>query len=115
LPASTSCRPLLASLTSAEVSSRLAAQQLMHEQLNSYTEFLQQKHVEESGAVAWLQHPHVPQALPMPNLIGLPAFSDGASRGVAPALGEHTEAILHEHGYSAEEIAGLRAEKVMMG
>jgi crotonobetainyl-CoA:carnitine CoA-transferase CaiB-like acyl-CoA transferase len=30
-------------------------------------------------------------------------------------LGEHTETILQEHGYSAEEIAGLRAEKVIAG
>ena len=104
-------RPLLASLTTAEVSSRLAAQRVMHEQLNSYTEFVRQKHVEESGAVAWLQHPQVPQAMPMPNLIGLPAFADGSPRGVAPALGEHTETILREHGYSAERDRGAARGK----
>jgi len=60
--------------------------------------------------VAWLQHPQVPQ----PNLIGLPAFADNSARGVAPALGEHTETILREHDYSAEQIAGLRAEKVII-
>jgi len=108
-------RPLLASMTAAEVSSRLAAQRVMHEQLNSYTEFLRQKHVEESSAVAWLQHPHVPQAMPMPNLIGLPAFADGSPRSAAPGLGEHSEAILREHGYSDAEIAGLRAERVIGG
>ncbi len=108
-------RPLLASMTTAEVSSRLAAQRVMHEQLNSYTEFLRQKHVEESSAVAWLQHPHVPQAMPMPNLIGLPAFADGSPRSAAPGLGEHSEAILREHGYSEAEIAGLRADRVIGG
>jgi crotonobetainyl-CoA:carnitine CoA-transferase CaiB-like acyl-CoA transferase len=106
-------RPLLESLPTAEVSLRLAAQRVMHEQLNSYTEFLQQKHVEESGAVAWLQHPHMPQAMPMPNLVGLPGFADGSPRGVAPGLGEHSEAVLGEHGYSAAEIAELRAQKVI--
>jgi len=108
-------RPLLASLPTAQVSAQLAAQRVMHEQLNSYTEFLRQKHVEETGAVAWLQHPEVPQALPMPNLIGLPPLADDSPRGVAPRLGEHSETILREHGYSAEDIAGLRVEKVIAG
>ena len=108
-------RPLLESLPSATLSEKLAAQRVMHEQLNTYTEFLRQKHVEESGAVAWLQHPHVPQAMPLPNLVGLPAFHDGDARSVAPALGQHSDAILAEHGYSAAEIAGLRAEKVLGG
>ncbi|PZQ76324.1 MAG: CoA transferase [Variovorax paradoxus] len=31
----------------------------------------------------------------------------------APVLGEHTEALLGRHGYSAEDIAGLRAEGVL--
>jgi crotonobetainyl-CoA:carnitine CoA-transferase CaiB-like acyl-CoA transferase len=108
-------RPLLASLPTAQVSAQLAAQRVMHEQLNSYTEFLRQKHVEETGAVAWLQHPEVPQALPMPNLIGLPPLADDSPRGVAPRLGEHSETILREHGYSTEEVAGLRAGKVIAG
>ena len=106
-------RPLLSSLPTAVLSERLAAQRVMHEQLNSYTEFLRQKHVEETGAVAWLQHPHVPQAMPLPNLVGLPPFADGDARSVAPALGEHTEAILAEHGYSRAEIAALRAAMVV--
>ena len=108
-------RPLLESLPTAEVSSRLAAHRVMHEQLNTYTEFLRQKHVEATNAVAWLQHPQVPQALPMPNLIGLPPLADCSPRSVAPALGQHSEAILREHGYSAEDIAQLRKEKVIAG
>lgn len=34
-------------------------------------------------------------------------------RAPAPGQGEHTEAILAEHGYSREEIAALRAKKVI--
>lgn len=107
-------QPLLASLPTAVLSERLAAQRVMHEQLNTYTEFLRQKHVEESGAVAWLQHPHVPQVMPLPNLVGLPPFVDGDARSVAPALGQHTDVILAEHGYSSAEIAALRADKVIV-
>jgi crotonobetainyl-CoA:carnitine CoA-transferase CaiB-like acyl-CoA transferase len=85
----------------------------MHEALNSYTEFLKQPHVAESGAVAWTRHPHVPQPIPLPNLIGLPSFEDGDRRSVSPSKGEHTEAILREHGYEADAISRLEADGVV--
>jgi crotonobetainyl-CoA:carnitine CoA-transferase CaiB-like acyl-CoA transferase len=75
--------------------------------LNSYPEFLQQPHVAESGAVAWTHHPHVPQAIPLSNVIGMPPFQNGSQRTVAPSKGEHGVAILAEHGYSRSEIDTL--------
>lgn len=106
-------RPLLLTATTAAWSARLAAHRVMHEALNSYTQFLQQPHVAESGSVAWIDHPHVPQPMPLPNLIGAPPFADGSPRSVAPGKGEHTEAILREHGFSAASIAELAAQKVV--
>ena len=55
---------------------------------------------------------------------GLPPFSvptapyrlsDGPAtiRSLPPRLGQHTEAVLAEHGFSAEEIAQLRADGVL--
>jgi crotonobetainyl-CoA:carnitine CoA-transferase CaiB-like acyl-CoA transferase len=49
----------------------------------------------------------------MPQVIGAPAFVDGSPLAVSPALGEHTEAILREHGYAAGEIDGLMARGVV--
>jgi crotonobetainyl-CoA:carnitine CoA-transferase CaiB-like acyl-CoA transferase len=100
-------RPLLASQPFAHWSQRLAAERIMHEQLNSYTGFLEQPQVEACGAIAWLHHPHVPTRLPMPQVIGAPPLVDGSRLATAPGLGEHTETILHEHGYSAPDIADL--------
>ena len=94
-------RTLLASQPFAYWSQRLAAERIMHEQLNSYTGFLQHPHVEASGAIAWLHHPHVPTEFPMPQLIGAPPLVDGSRLATSPGLGEHTEAILHEHAYTS--------------
>jgi crotonobetainyl-CoA:carnitine CoA-transferase CaiB-like acyl-CoA transferase len=100
-------RPLLGALTFRECSEKLAPRRIMHEQLNSYTEFLKQPHVAACGAVAWVDHPGVAQPVPMPNLIGAMPFESGAANAVAPALGQHSVAILREHGFDEREIARL--------
>jgi crotonobetainyl-CoA:carnitine CoA-transferase CaiB-like acyl-CoA transferase len=51
--------------------------------------------------------------MPLPNLVGLPSFVNGDPRSIAPALGQHTDVVLAEHGYSLAEIATLRAGKVI--
>ena len=107
-------RPLIASDTTAAWSAKLTAHRIMHESLNSYQEFLKQPHVAESGAVAWTRHPHVPEPLPLPNLIGLPPFEDGTPRTVSPSKGEHGVAILAEHGYAPGEIAALRESGILV-
>jgi crotonobetainyl-CoA:carnitine CoA-transferase CaiB-like acyl-CoA transferase len=106
-------RPLLASRSFAHWSDRLAAERIMHEQLNSYTSFLEQPHVAASGLIAWLHHPEVPKKVPMPQIIGAPPFVDGSSLATAPSLGEHTEPILREHGYAADEIDDLVRRQVV--
>jgi crotonobetainyl-CoA:carnitine CoA-transferase CaiB-like acyl-CoA transferase len=107
-------RPMLRSQTTAHWSERLGANRVMHEALNSYTDFLRQPHVGLSGAVAWTSHPHVPRPIPLANLIGLPPFEDGSARSVSPAKGEHGVAILREHGFTDAEIEHLAATGVLL-
>jgi formyl-CoA transferase len=45
----------------------------------------------------------------VPKLLGTP----GGLRSPAPRLGEDTDAVLQEFGYTADEIAALRARKVV--
>ena len=106
-------RPMFAARPGAHWAGKMTAKRVMHERLNTYTEFVQHPHVAECGALAWLRQPGVPQPIPMPNLIGLPPFASGAARATAPARGEHTRAILHEHGYAAAEIDELAAAGVI--
>jgi crotonobetainyl-CoA:carnitine CoA-transferase CaiB-like acyl-CoA transferase len=107
-------RPLLASGTTAAWSAKFTEHRVMHEALNSYSAFLSQPHVAASGAVAWTNHPYVPQPIPLPNIIGMPPFQDGSAQTIAPAKGEHGVAILTEHGYSPAEIDGLLRSGVLV-
>ena len=106
-------RDLIATRTTAEWSQRLTAKRIMHEAINSYGDFLGQDQVRAAEIISWVEHAHVPEKLPLPNIIGLPAFESGTKRATAPGLGEHSAAILGEHGYSAGDIADLVAHGVV--
>jgi crotonobetainyl-CoA:carnitine CoA-transferase CaiB-like acyl-CoA transferase len=106
-------RPALAAMTTQDLDRRLADARIMHERLNSYMEFLRQPHVEASGLFAWLSQPGLARPAPMPNLPGLPALVDGSARATAPTCGEHTQAVLREHGYTLAQIADLAARGVV--
>jgi crotonobetainyl-CoA:carnitine CoA-transferase CaiB-like acyl-CoA transferase len=57
---------------------------------------------------------HVPERHGAPTIVNIPIISPGAprARGRAPDLGQDTEALLAELGYSAAEIAGLGEDAV---
>ncbi len=64
------------------------------------------------GIIERVRHPKLGE-IPV---VGTPLTFSRMQPGVrapAPGQGEHTEAILAEHGYSREEIAALRAKKVI--
>ena len=102
-------RPAIEARPSAVWSERLTTARLMHERLNSYVEFLEQPHVKETRLIQWLAQAGVPQAVPVPYLPGTERLVDGSPCAEAPVCGQHTEAILSEHGFSPREIADLAA------
>jgi formyl-CoA transferase len=58
---------------------------------------------------------HLPdgKAFSMPGIVPKLSGTPGATEWVGPALGEHTEAILSEMGYSEERIRNLRTQAVI--
>ena len=108
-------RPIFKSHTKAWLGERLSARAIMNGPVNTYTEFLNEEQVAATGIMSWLNHPGMPEAVPMPNIPGLPPFEDGTKRAHAPALGENTRDVLVQHGYSADEITALYDTKVVAG
>ncbi len=106
-------RPVFAGASVAQWSERFAARKVMHERLNTYADFLVHPHTAASGAIAWVDHPAVPQTMPLPNLIGIPSFASSGARAVAPSLGQHSAEILREHCFAESEIADLVARGVV--
>jgi crotonobetainyl-CoA:carnitine CoA-transferase CaiB-like acyl-CoA transferase len=108
-------RPIFKARTTAWLAERLSAHDIMNGRVNSYQEFLQEEQVLATGIMSWLEQPGVPELVPMPNIPGLPPLESGTKRAHAPALGEHTQEVLAEHGYSAAEITALFEKKVVAG
>ena len=102
-------RPMIEAKPSAHWSGKLTEAKLMHERLNSYADFLEQPHVKETGLIHWLEQAGVPTKVPVPALPGMLPPAPGTARAEAPVPGQHSRAILGEHGYTIEEIDTLLA------
>jgi crotonobetainyl-CoA:carnitine CoA-transferase CaiB-like acyl-CoA transferase len=54
------------------------------------------------------------QAVRMPGIVPKLEATPGEMRWLGPTIGEHTEAVLDELGFSADDIAGLRTEGAIL-
>ena len=88
---------------------RLTRVELLHERLNSYSEFIDQQHVKDTGLFQWLRQAGLEVPVPIPALPGLPSQDDSLC-AEAPVPGQHTRAVLAEHGYGQTEIETLIGE-----
>jgi crotonobetainyl-CoA:carnitine CoA-transferase CaiB-like acyl-CoA transferase len=95
--------------TTAEWENILAAKGVLQMRVNSYDDFLNDAHVKETGAVAWLDHDRT-GSIPVINIPGIPNPPPGSHFAHAPRLGEHTDEVLKGAGLSADRIGKLRAQ-----
>jgi crotonobetainyl-CoA:carnitine CoA-transferase CaiB-like acyl-CoA transferase len=86
----------------------LTAEGVMNAAVHNYGDLMSHPHTRAVEAIAYPEHPDT-GILPMPHIPGQPRI-DGADQFTkSPGLGEHSDAILSEWGYSETEIAGMKA------
>jgi len=74
---------------------------------------LDHPHVQQMGFMAPVDYPGLPKPAPVATTPVRLSRTPGEVRHRAPVLGEHTEEVLVELGYSASEIAALRESGVI--
>ena len=76
------------------------------------TQILEDPHFAARGMLQKSAHPRLGEGV-LPGVVPKLSDTPGTVRRAAPLLGEHTEEVLAEIGYGAEEIAGLRQRAVV--
>ena len=99
--------------TKAEALELLEAAKLPAAPLNSPQEVLDDPHVQAMGYLKRVPFPGASRPVPLIETPFRLSATPGSIRTRAPLLGEHTDEALTEIGYGADEIADLRANKIV--
>lgn len=104
--------PIFRDATVKEWMARLEAHDVLCAPVNRYADLPDDPQVRASGMIVEQEHPRAGRFRTLATPIRFSA-TPGTIRTPAPALGEHTEAVLGEAGLSAAEIARLRSLRVI--
>lgn len=99
--------------TKAEVLEQLEKAKLPAAPMHSTQDVLDDPHIAAMGYLQRVPFPGAPHDVPIIETPFRLSATPGVIRHRAPLLGEHTDAILGEIGYTGNEIAGLRERNVV--
>jgi crotonobetainyl-CoA:carnitine CoA-transferase CaiB-like acyl-CoA transferase len=99
--------------TKAEVLARLEAAKLPAAPLYSPRDVLEDPHVQAMGYLHRVPFPGTDRPVPIIETPFRLSATPGTIRTHAPLLGEHTDEILSEIGYTAADVADLRAREIV--
>ncbi|MCA8928956.1 MAG: CoA transferase [Alphaproteobacteria bacterium] len=86
----------------------LTAAGVMNAPVQNYGDLMQAEQVKAVDAIAYVDHTET-GTIPMPHIPGQPRITGPDALTHAPTIGEHSDEILAEWGYSAADIAGMKA------
>ena len=99
--------------TTAEALAALETAKIPAGPLYSPQQALEDAHIRAAGLLGDTDYPGLPRPAPLAPMPVDLSDTPGRFRHRAPTLGEHTDAILGELGYSAQDIAGFRSRKII--
>lgn len=103
----------LANRTTAQALAEFEAARLPAGPVQRLDQVLDDPQVKARELLRYVDYPGAPRAVPLANPPVRLSATPGAIRHRAPTLGEHTDEVLRELGYSETEIEGLHALKVV--
>ena len=80
---------------------------IQNEAVQTYTEFVENKHVVETGLISWLDQPGSATPWPVPNVPGLPQLITNRLDALSPRIGQHTREVRQQLNYSDDDIEYL--------
>ncbi len=98
----------IAKFTTDGVCAELTKLRMLHERINSYSDFMNHEQTKQMGTLFWHEYPDV-ERFPLANIPGAQRLGANKAMLRSPLLGQDTAEILREHGYSGAEISALEA------
>jgi crotonobetainyl-CoA:carnitine CoA-transferase CaiB-like acyl-CoA transferase len=103
----------MGSRTTAEAIAELEKARVPAGTVYDLDQVLNDPQVEARELFQYVEYPGAPKPVPLANTAVRLSATPGGIRHRAPMLGEHTDEVLREIGYSADEIAELRAAQAV--
>ena len=87
--------------------------EVQNEKVQNYKEFIQSEQTKALDLISWLRQPSTEEIWPVPNIPGMPKFTNDDVLSKAPSLGQHSKEILKSLGYKERQIDNLIKDEVI--
>ena len=87
--------------------------EVQNEKVQNYKEFIESEQTKALDLISWLKQPTTGTLWPVPNIPGMPKFTNDNLLSKAPSLGQHSKEILKSLGYTDSQMEVLIEEEVI--
>ncbi len=87
--------------------------EVQNEKVQNYKEFIESEQTKALDLISWVKQPTTGTLWPVPNIPGMPKFTNDNLLSKAPSLGQHSKEILKSLGYTDGQIENFISEEVI--